>query len=114
MKRIKAFINRIKRVRTNTKGLFRSIGYLLKEPKTSKVFHGYFRWSLSKLYAVKRYSWYPYVDVMGKDQGVFEHGAYAYIVISPREIKLLKKRGHIPYPKNYRKIFKRENVFRAS
>lgn len=107
MKKIKAFF-------TNTRGLFRSLSFLFGEPKKSQVFYGYLHWVIAKKYANKRFKWYPYRDVMGKDQGIFPYDEHSLIVISPLEIKFLKKRKHIAHPKNYIKIFKRENLYKAS
>lgn len=109
----KLFIWLFKQIK-NTAGLIKSLWHFIGKPYKARVFTGYWHWSLAKKYAHKRYEWYPVkLDQLGKSQGIFAYGDESLIVISPKEIKLLKKRKYINNPKWYRKIFKNENLYKV-
>jgi hypothetical protein len=122
LKKIKDWIKNIKKAFTwlkslfkNTLGLFKNLWHLVGSTDNVKIFYGFFHFDLAKKYAHKRYDKYPVtLDQKGKNQGVFAYGDESLIVISAKEIKLLKKRGVIDNPKWYRKIFNRDNIYKVA
>lgn len=99
----------------NTFGLLRSLWHFKGKPIRSKTFYGFFHFELAKKYAHKRFNWYPAKwNQLGKPQGVFVSGDESLIVISPNEVKFLKKKYSDISPKWYKKIFNSENLYKIN